>query len=289
MPEKFGRYRLKLWQQILCQLALLLVAGYVLLPIWGMAYLAFDSGIKGWPTTFRIWPEQPSLDVFVQIWEKPSQSLPFLGILKNSLLVAGGAALLSVALGASMAYAFARYRFPGRQVGLFALLVGALLPPVALMTPLYVIMTWISLELRTSLFGLVIIYTAFAMPFCIWNMRAAFQAVPKELEEAAFLDGATAFKTFLRVTLPVALPSISVAALVAFLIGYSEFVMGWLFVSKSDNVTLAMAISGMLSSTLLSWSRLAALSILMSLPVVLLFVLLKRTLLDRLLIGSFGE
>ena len=289
MPKATGRYKLKLWQQILHQLAFICVACYVLLPIWGVAYLAFDGGIKGWPTTFRVWPEQPSLDVFVQIWEKPSQTLPFLGILWNSLLVSIGAALLSVALGASMAYAFARYRFPGRQVGLFALLVGALLPPVALMTPLYVIMTWVSLELRTSLFGLMVIYTAFAMPFCIWNMRAAFQAVPKELEEAAFLDGATPFKTFLRVSLPISLPSIAVAALVAFLIGYSEFVMGWLFVSKSDNVTLAMAISGMLSSTLLSWSRLAALSILMSLPVVIVFLLLRRSFFQGALLGTIQE
>ena len=113
--------------------------------------------------------------------------------------------------------------------------------------------------------------------------------MPKELEEAAFLDGATSFKTFLLVSLPIALPSIAVAALVSFLIGYSEFVMGWLFVSKSYNVTLAMAISGMLGANSLEWSRLAALSILMSLPVVLIFVLLKRTLLDRLLIGLFGE
>ena len=87
-----------------------------------------------------------------------------------------------------MAYAFARLRFPGRRAGLFGLLVGAFLPPVALMMPLYIILSII--QLRTSLAGLTIVYTAFAMPFCVWNMRAAFQAVPNDLEEAAFLDGA---------------------------------------------------------------------------------------------------
>jgi arabinogalactan oligomer/maltooligosaccharide transport system permease protein len=88
------------------------------------------------------------------------------------------------------------------------------------------------------------VYTAFAMPFCVWNMRAAFQAVPLELEEAAFLDGATSFDAFRLVTLPLALPSIGVAALVAFLAGYSEFAMAWLFVDKADHVTLAMALAG---------------------------------------------
>jgi ABC-type glycerol-3-phosphate transport system permease component len=122
------------------------------------------------------------------------------------------------------------------------------------MTPLYILLTVIGL--RTTLFGLMIVYTAFSMPFCIWNMRAAFQTVPRELEESAFLDGATPWMAFWRLTLPLALPSIAVAAVIAFLMGYSEFALGWLFVQTSDNVTLAMAISGMLRSGFFSWSYL---------------------------------
>ena len=279
--------RLKWYEQFFYQFGLALVALFVLTPVWGMAYLAFDGGVKGWPTTFRLWPEQPTLEVFQRVWERPSQSLPFAGILKNSLLVSGGAALFSVALGASMAYAFARYRFPGRQTGLFALLVGALLPPVALMTPLFILLTIV--WLRTTLLGLTIVYTAFAMPFCVWNMRVAFQSVSKELEESAFLDGATPLLAFWFISLPIALPSIAVAGLIAFLIGYSEFAMGWLFVEKSTNVTLAMAISGILQGSLVSWSSLAALAMLMSAPVVVLFLLLQRYLLDRWMFGGMGE
>jgi arabinogalactan oligomer/maltooligosaccharide transport system permease protein len=267
-------------QQILYQLGLLLVALFVLLPIWAMVVLALDEAIKGAPTAFRLWPEQFTLGVFQRVWNNPAQTLDLLGLLRNSLIVAGGAALSSVALGASMAYAFARYRFPGRQAGLFGLLVGALLPPVALMTPLYILLS--ALELRTSLFGLMIVYTAFSMPFCIWNMRSAFQAVPEELEQAAFIDGASAFTTFWRVTLPLALPAIAVAALVAFLMGYTEFAIGWLFVESSENVTLAMAVSGMRGAP---WSHTAALAILMSLPVVAIFLLLHRYLVRGLLLG----
>jgi ABC-type glycerol-3-phosphate transport system permease component len=276
------RRKLRPSQQALTQLGLLLIGLFVILPVWGLLYLAFDGGVKGWPTTFRLWPEQPTLEVFLRVWEKPSQSLPFSGLALNSLLVSGGAALLSVALGASMAYAFARYRFPGRKAGLFGLLVGALLPIVALMTPLYLLLSW--LGVRTTLFGLMIVYTAFAMPFAVWNMRAAFQSVPVELEESAFLDGATPLRAFWSITLPVAIPAIAVAGLIAFLIGYSEFAMGWLFVETSDNVTLAMAISGALNSSLVSWSNLAALSALMSLPVVVVFLVLQRTLVERWLI-----
>ncbi len=279
--------KLRPWQQVLCQIGLGLVALFVIVPVWEMIYLAFDGGIIGWPTSFRLWPQHFTLDVFRQMWAQPAQVLSFLGALKNSLVVAGSAALLSVGLGASMAYAFARFRFPGRGAGLFGLLLGTMLPPVALMTPLYILLT--ALHMRATLLALVIVYTSFAMPFCIWNMRAAFQAVPRELEESAFLDGAGPLRTFGAITLPMALPAIAVAALIAFLIAYSEFAMGWLFVQKGSEVTLAMAVSGILSSGILSWSRLAALSVLMSAPVVVIFVVLQKYVLSGLLIGAPGD
>ncbi len=280
--------KVRWWQQLGTQLIFVLIGLFVLVPLWGTIYLAFDGSIVGQPLEFRIWPKEFSLDVLVQVWKNPAQTLSFLGLLRNSLIVSGGAALLSVVLGTTMAYAFARYRFPGRQGGLFVLLVGALLPPVALMTPLYILLTL--LHLRTTLLGLIIVYTAFSMPFCIWNMRSAFQAVPKETEEAAFLDGASPLTAFLRVSLPLALPSIAVAALMAFLTGYTEFAIGWLFVEKADNVTLAMAVSSLIhGSGRLPWSQLAMLALLMSAPVVVLFVVLQRYLLNRLVIGGMGE
>ncbi len=275
------------WQQLLHQLALAAIAVFVLAPIWGVAYLAFDGSIKGAPTEFQVWPKEFTLSIFQQLWTRSYQVPAFPLILKNSLAVSGGAALLSVALGASMAYAFARYRFPGRRVGLLGLLLGALLPPVALMAPLYVLLS--QLGIRTSLLGLMVVYTSFSLPFCIWNMRAAFQAVPRELEESAFLDGATPLVAFWRVTMPLALPAIAVAALIAFLIGYSEFAMGWLFVESGQNVTLAMAISSIVGRGGPTWSFLAALAILMSIPVVIIFLLLQRQLLDRMLFGPVGD
>jgi len=268
--------------QIVTYVLLILVALFVLLPIWGMLRLAFDGALKGAPLSFRIWPETFSLAAFGKAWEAPSQSLSFLGLLRNSLIIAGGVALISVVVGASMAYAFARFRFPGRRAGLFGLLLGVLLPQVAIMTPLYILLSM--LGIRASLLGLMVVYTAFAMPFCIWNMRASFQAVPKELEEAAFLEGATPLVAFWRITLRLALPAIAVAGLMAFLVGYTEFAIGWLFVESGDNVTLAMAISGMMGISL-PWSNLSALAVLMSLPVVLIFLVLQRYLLRGLLIG----
>jgi arabinogalactan oligomer/maltooligosaccharide transport system permease protein len=122
-------------------------------------------------------------------------------------------------------------------------------------------------------------------------MRAALQAVPKEIEEAAFIDGATLWQTFQQVTLRLALPANGVAALIAFLIGYSEFAIGWLFVDKPANVTLAMAISGMQHqlSYAGSWSNLAAAAIMMSIPVIIVFSVLQKYILRGSLFGAVDE
>ena len=271
-------------QQVLSQLVLALVGLFVLVPLWSLARLALDGSIKSVPTSFTLWPQQPTLAVFGQVWQRASQSLSFLGLLANSLLVSGLAAALAAVMGASSAYAFARMRFSGQRVGLLGLLLGAFLPPVALMTPLYFVLE--SFHLRGSTPGLVLVYAAFSLPFCIWNMRAAFQSVPRELEEVAFVDGATPFVSFTRIALPLALPPIGTAALVAFLGAYSEFAIGWLFVESGRNVTLAMAIWGMRTMGGTPWSQIAALAILMTLPVIAIFVVLRKALFDRMTFGT---
>jgi arabinogalactan oligomer/maltooligosaccharide transport system permease protein len=276
-----------LLEQIMVNLALVAVGIFVLLPLYGFAQLAFDASLTGQPLEFRVWPKALSGEAFQAVWGRVSQGQDFVGALRNSFIVSGGAAALSVTLGAGMAYVLARRRFPGQRVTLFVLLVGAMLPAVALMTPLYILLT--ALQIRTTLLGLVVVYTSFAMPFCVWNLRAAFQAVPRELEESAFLDGASPLRAFAYITLPLALPAIGVAALLSFLAGYTEFAMGWLFVDKSDNVTLAMSVSSYISQGSISWNQLAALSLLMSAPVVAVFIVLQRYLLSGLSLGRIEE
>jgi len=275
-------------RQALTQAALLVIGLFVAIPIWGIVRLAFDGSLKSRPTEFRFLPKEWSFDPFLQVLDKPYQSVDFQVLLKNSMTVSVGAALIAIILGLSLAYAFARFRFPGRKTGLFALLITAVLPPVAFMTPLYIILSL--LQIRTMLISLVLVYAAFAMPFCIWNMRAVFQAIPKEIEEAAFLDGAGDFKTFLFITLPLALPSVAVTGLIAFLMAYSEFALGWLFVDKADNVTIAMAIYAMTQSGgAQPWSYLGSLAIIMSIPVVIVFLILQRTLIERMMFGSIDD
>lgn len=276
--------KLPLLRQIMTQGIFLLVALFIFVPIWGTIRLAFDGSLIGRPTQFSFLPKEFSFDPFLKVLDRPYQSVKFGVLLKNSMIVSLGAAALALILGASLAYAFSRFRFPGQKTGLFILLLAALLPPIAFATPLYIILSL--LKIRTTLFGLTIVYAAFAMPFGIWNLRAAFQVVPKEVEEAAYLDGASHFKTFYLISLPIALPAIAVTALIAFLMGYTEFAIGWLFVDKAANVTLSMAtyalVNGQFSGAQ-PWSDLGAIAIIMSIPVIVIFIIFQQTLMERML------
>lgn len=271
-------------RQILTQLTLLLVALFILIPVWSTVRLAFDGSLRGRPTEFTWLPKEFSVNAFTAVLNRPYQSVEFTVLLRNSLIVSIGAAILAILLGISLAYGFARFRFPAKNSGLFVLLLAALLPPIAFATPLYIILSL--LQLRTTLIGLVIVYAAFAMPFAVWNMRAAFAAIPKEVEEAAYLDGANHFQTFLNISLPISMPSIAVTAMIAFLMGYTEFAIGWLFVDKADNVTLSMAtyalVNGQFSGAQ-PWSYLGSLAIIMSIPVMVIFIVFQQALMERLL------
>ncbi len=284
-------HKMTLFRQVISQVLLLIIGLFVIIPIWSTSRLAFDGALVGRPTEFRFTPKEWSFHAFLQVLDKPYQSVDFLVLLKNSLVVSIGAAFVSIVLGLSLAYAFAGFRFPGRKSGLFVLLLAAVLPPVAFMTPLYIILS--IMKIRTTLMALVIVYAAFAMPFSIWNMRAVFQAIPKELEEAAFLDGAGNFTTFIYITLPLALPSVAVTGLIAFLLAYSEFALGWLFVDKAENVTLAMSIYAMTINQYIGgaqpWSYVGSLAIIMSIPVIVIFILLQQTLIKRMMLGNIEE
>jgi arabinogalactan oligomer / maltooligosaccharide transport system permease protein len=283
--------KIPFWRQVLTQLALLLAGIFVILPVWGIARLAFDGSLHGRPVDFFWFPKVWSFTAFLKVLDRPYGTLHFSTLLKNSLTVSFGAAAIALVLGMSLAYAFARFRFPGRSGGLFILLLTAILPPVAFMIPLYVFLSIVGL--RTTLIGLTFVYAIFAMPFCIWNMRAAFQAVPREVEESAFLDGASNLVAFGFITLPLALPSIAVAGLIAFLMAYSEFAIGFFFVEKPNTVTLAMAVYSMVQTQFNSgaqpWSYLGSMVLIMSIPVVIIFILLQNYLLERMLFGTISD
>lgn len=261
---------------------------FSIFPIWWIVVMALDESSTAQPSRLVLWPEKPSLQPFLNVLARPTEveGLGFGTLLWNSIAVSAGTTLLGIALGASAAYAFSRFRFPGRAQGLKGILVLQMFPAVACVAPLYVLLS--ALHLRTSLLGLAIAYAGGALPFAIMNLKGHFDTVPKDLEEAAMVDGCTQTQAFVKIILPLSAPALAVTALFSFLTGWTEIVLAWTFLENPKSFTLAMALYGMVGqySTTKPWSEFAALAILISLPVVVVMLLLQRFIVGGLTSGA---
>lgn len=267
---------------------LLAMSLFSLFPIWWVVVMALDEGSTAQPSRLVLWPEHPSLQPFWRVLQHPTEveGLSFGTLLWNSIAVSAGTTLLGILLGATAAYAFSRFRFPGKQLGLKGILVLQMFPAVASVAPLYVLLSL--LHLRTSLLGLAIAYAGGALPFAIMNLKGHFDTVPKDLEEAAMVDGCTQTQAFVKIILPLSAPALAVTALFSFLTGWTEIVLAWTFLENPKSFTLAMALYGMVGqySTTKPWSEFAALAILISLPVVVVMLLLQRFIVGGLTSGA---
>jgi arabinogalactan oligomer/maltooligosaccharide transport system permease protein len=287
-------------KQIGIHLFLLLVLATVLFPIMWITSLALDPRNIDKPLELRLIPPGASLDAFRRVLLEPykllcrnptdpSTCMTFAKLLKNSLLVAMGTSLIAVILGASAAYAFSRFQFIGRQAGMLGFIVLLMLPSSATLATLFVLLSQIKIgdeSLRLTLFGLMLAYGSTTLPFAIWNLKGYFDTVPRELEEAALIDGASMLQTFIRIIMPLSVPALAVTVLFAFMAGWTEFILAWTFLENPSRFTLAMALRSMQGQFATPWSEFAAMSILMSIPVVLLFFLLQRYLVSGLTVGG---
>lgn len=296
MPKKTK----EILKQIGLQIFLLAVLATVLFPFLWIFSMALDPRNIDKPLELTIFPPGASLDAFRRVLFEPwgllckNPSLPetcmtFGKLLVNSLIVSLGVSVFAVVLGASAAYAFSRFSFIGRQAGMLGFIILLMLPASATLAPLYVLLSQIRIggeALRASLLGLSIAYAAGTLPFAVWNLKGYFDTVPKELEEAALIDGATVTQTFIRVIIPLSVPALAVTILFSFMTGWTEFILAWSFLEDPARFTLAMALRSMVGQFSTPWSDFSAMSILMSVPIILLFFLLQRYLVSGLTVGG---
>jgi arabinogalactan oligomer/maltooligosaccharide transport system permease protein len=287
-------------KQIGIHIFLLLVLAMVMFPILWIFSLALDPRNIDKPLELRLIPPGASLDAFRRVllepWgllcrnpSDPSTCMTFMLLLKNSLIVALGTSLIAVFLGASAAYAFSRFQFIGRQAGMLGFIVLLMLPASATLAPLFVLLSQIRIgdeSLRLTLVGLMLAYGSGTLPFAIWNLKGYFDTVPRELEEAALIDGASVTQTFFRIIMPLSVPALAVTILFSFMSGWTEFILAWTFLENPSRFTLAMALRSMQGQFSTPWSDFAAMSILMSIPIVLLFFALQRYLVSGLTVGG---
>ena len=192
--------------------------------------------------------------------------------------------LFGIFLALTGAYALSRFDFPGRETGLATLLVTQMFPGVVMAIPIYIILD--KLKLLNSMWGLTLVYSTTAIPFCIWMLKGYIDTIPKDLEEAALLDGATRWQIFTRIALPLARPAIAVTALFSFMTAWNEFILAATFLNQETAYTLPVAIQRYVESEKTAWGHFAAAAILVSLPVVALFFALQRHLVGGLTAGS---
>lgn len=250
--------------------AVLLTATLVALyPVLWVLSLAF-SGAETVERRLLPLPVEPSLGNFAELFAQPH----FFQQLVNSLIVALGTSVVAVAIASPAAYAMSRFDFLGRDAATKSLLATQMFPGVLAAVPLYLILSW--LGLLDSLAGLALVYGTTAVPFAIFQLRAAFDAVPKELEEAALIDGATRFGAFWRVVLPSARPALAVTVLFAFMAAWNEFILAATFLSDESSMTIPVVLQRFVGEYEARWRIFAAGATVVSIPVMALFYAIQR-------------
>jgi multiple sugar transport system permease protein len=205
----------------------------------------------------------------------------------NSFVVAMSTTVVSVLLASLAGYGFSRFRFHGRDVLLVGFLCAQMIPSVILLMPIFGVVT--QLQLLDSYPGLILANITFTLPYCTWIMTAFFRGIPQELEEAAWVDGASRWQSFRSIILPLAIPGIISAAIFSFILSWDEFVFALTLTRSEEMRTLPYGLYSFMSQYGVDWNNLMAASIIAIIPPLLLFIFLQRYFLKGMLTGAVNK
>ena len=290
--SKGGRPGMPRRRQIMLQGLCLFVGLTVAFPMFWVISLALDPRDISRPDGLSLIPPGASLKNFADALAQPSDyPVSFLQLAFNSVMIALSTSFFSVAIGVTAAYVFSRMEFRGRQFLMIAVLAVLMLPAVATIAPLFIMLNKVQIggfNLRQSLIGVAFAVVSGLLPFAIWNLKGYLDTIPKDLEEAAFVDGATRNQSFIRVVLPLAMPALSVTAFLGFIAGWTEFYFSVTFLRDPNSFTLAVALNSMVGqfATTTPWGKFCAFAILFSLPVALVYIFFQRWIIGGLAIGG---
>jgi len=209
---------------------------------------------------------------------------PFGQVILNSALVAGITTLFCLTVGASAAFALAKLTFPGRRLLLGMALIVSMFPPIATVSPLYLIIR--AVGLRDQLAGLILPYTTFALPLTLWTLTGFFRDIPDELLRAARIDGCTTFEAFRKVMLPLAVPGLATTGILVFIFAWNEFLYALTFTSSPDKRTIPVAISLFAGEHKEPWGEIAAASVIATLPLIIVTLIFQRKIVSGLTAGA---
>ncbi len=211
-------------------------------------------------------------------------TLPFFRYITNSLIVALGSSILSLIIATTAAYSVSRFRFKGRSFTMLLFLTLNMFPVVLLLIPLYVI--FLKLGILDTYISLVIAYSTYSIPFSCWMLTGFFNSIPNELEESAMVDGCTHGGAFIRIILPLATSALVATLIYIFIYAWNEFLFAVTFTRSVETRTLPVGLSTLIGQHVLNWGLLAAGGVISSIPVIILFMFIQKSMVAGLTAGA---
>ncbi|QYN36023.1 ABC transporter permease subunit [Pseudonocardia sp. DSM 110487] len=260
--------------------ALVGLLGFVLAPLYWMTVTAFKSDTQIVMRTSDLWPTPWSTEQFTNLFSGRAFGTWYL----NTVMVATASTLIALVCAALAGYALARLKFRGSESFTVTILLTYVMPGALLFIPLYQMMSGV--RLNDSLWSLVITYPTFTLPFATWLLVGYFKSIPADLEESALVDGCTRFGAFVRIVLPLAKPGLLAVALFTLTNAWNEFLFAFVFITRDDYKTLPVGMQSMIFGDVVPQGQLAAASLLISIPVVLMYAFGQRFLTEGLTAGA---
>ena len=257
-------------------LACVFAAGPV---IWGaLTSLKIPTQVVTYPP--ELLPKPPTLQNFIDVWNQTTFPVYF----RNSLVVTVGAVVLSLVLALHAAYGLARFDFRGKTLLMLGILATSMIPGIAILVPLYNLS--VQAKLYNTLTGMIIVYTAWNIPLVVWLLKGFFEKVPRELEEAALMDGCGRYRMFYLIVLPLARPGILAASIMAMMAVWNDFLIGFTLAVSEQKRLLPFGLYTYISNVGVDWGQLMAATVLALLPVVFAFLIMQKWLVQGLMAGA---
>lgn len=265
----------------------IIVCIFALFPFVWMISTSFKPASEVYSKIPSFIPKAPTAAGYVEMLTTKSSTFDFMQWLGNSVVVAFLTTVVSMIIATLGGYGISRFRFRGRGFLSYFILTTQVLPGSLLIIPLYVIMG--NLQLLDTRAGLVIAYCTFSIPFCTWMMKGFFDSIPISLEEAGRVDGAGRFRIFATIILPLTVPGLVATGIFSFINGWNEYLFASTFMKSYENWTLPVGIASFQGQYTTNWGTLMAGAVLITIPVVILFLLLQKHLVSGMTAGAVKQ
>ncbi|MEZ4681822.1 MAG: carbohydrate ABC transporter permease [Caldilineaceae bacterium] len=274
--------RNQFWMNIAFWLVVIIIGLYTLFPFYWAIVSSLTPASQLFSTPVRYFPAEPTLDSYITVFRTEG----FRRALLNSAIVAGTTVLLSLAIGSFGAYALGRLNFRGKTIVMYTILSMTMFPAIAILGSLFTMVR--ALGIYNTPYALIMTYMTFSLPFTVWVLSNFFKSLPLELEQAAYVDGATTFQTFYLILLPLTAPGLVTTGLLAFIGAWNEFLYALTFTigDSARTVPVAIALFAGEQQFEIPWGDIMAAAVVVTVPLVVLVLVFQQRLVEGLTAGA---